>query len=367
VERLRDNLGDEESLTYKAAAQPQRLTQAIGLTPPLVYHNLQNQHFTDRGMDMYKRMLVPLDGSELAEVVFAYAKELAARLSLDVTLLHVCSPAEQELASLHRAYIERAAEIVRRHSEEVQKKAGIQQGSKEIATRGELAVGYPAEEILGYADENDIDLILMATHGRSGLRRWAIGSVADKVLRASKVPIWLVRAKIPEEVVYDQWPRRTILVPLDGSQLAESVLPHVETVSKQRGTELVDVILLRVCEPPIISSDYPEAIMPLSWEEHVEQQIAWSKRASEKYLARVEQRLKDAGLKVRSEVLVGKPPVGSPADEIVDYANRNPFNLIVMATHGRSGISRWAYGSVTARVLLGVSSPLLLVRPRQSQ
>ncbi|MGB2853751.1 MAG: universal stress protein [Dehalococcoidia bacterium] len=313
---------------------------------------------------MYKRMLVPLDGSELAEVVFAYAKELAGRLSLDVTLLHVCSPTEQELAPMHRSYTEHMAGIVKLQVEAIQKKVGIQPGSKEVETRGELAVGYPAEQILSYADENDIDLILMATHGRSGIRRWAIGSVADKVLRASKVPVWLVRAGIPEEVVYDEWPRRTILVPLDGSELAESVLPHVETLAKQRGAELVDVVLLRVCDPPIISSDYPEAIMPLSWEEHVEQQMAWCKRASEKYLAGVEKQLKDAGLKVRSEALVGKPPLGNPANEIIDYANRNPFNLIVMATHGRSGISRWAYGSVAARVLLGVSSPLFLVRPR---
>ena len=309
-------------------------------------------------------MLVPLDGSELAEVVFAYAKELAGRLSLDVTLLHVCSPTEQELAPMHRSYTEHMAGIVKLQVEAIQKKVGIQPGGKAVEVRGELAVGYPAEEILSYADENDIDLILMSTHGRSGIRRWAMGSVADKVLRASKVPVWLVRAGIPEEVVYDKWPSRTILVPLDGSELAESVLPHVEAVAKQRGAEIVDVILLRVCEPPIISSDYPEAIMPLSWEEHVEQQMALCKRASEKYLARVEKRLKDAGLKVRSEALVGKPPLGNPANEIIDYANRNPFNLIVMATHGRSGISRWAYGSVAARVLLGVSSPLFLVRPR---
>ena len=313
---------------------------------------------------MYKRMLVPLDGSELAEVVFAYAKELAGRLSLDVTLLHVCSPTEQELAPMHRSYTEHMAGIVKLQVEAIQKKVGIQPGGKAVEVRGELVVGYPAEEILSYADENDIDLILMSTHGRSGIRRWAMGSVADKVLRASKVPVWLVRAGIPEEVVYDKWPSRTILVPLDGSELAESVLPHVEAVAKQRGAEIVDVILLRVCEPPIISSDYPEAIMPLSWEEHVEQQMALCKRASEKYLASVEKRLKDAGLKVRSEALVGKPPLGNPANEIIDYANRNPFNLIVMATHGRSGISRWAYGSVAARVLLGVSSPLFLVRPR---
>jgi nucleotide-binding universal stress UspA family protein len=311
---------------------------------------------------MYKRMLVPLDGSELAEVVFSYAKELAGRLDLDVILFHVYGSEERELVPLHRAYVERAAEIIKCQSEEVRERTGIQPGGKAVEARGELAVGYPAEEILRYADENEIDLILMATHGRSGIKRWAMGSVADKVLSVSKVPVWLVRAGIPEEIVYDKWPTRTILVPLDGSELAESVLPHVEAVAKQRGAELVDVVLLRVYEHPIIPSDYPPA-MPLSWEEHVEQEMVKARRVSEQYLAGVEKRLKDAGLKVRSEVLVGKTIWANPADEIIDHANRNPFNLIVMATHGRSGLSRWAYGSVAEKVLLGASSPILVVRP----
>jgi len=171
---------------------------------------------------MYKRMLVPLDGSELAELVFGYAKELAGRLDLDLILLHVSGSSEHDLPSIHRAYIERAAEILRRQSAEVQEKTGGKPGGKALEARGELAVGNAAEEILRYTDEKDIDLILIATHGRSGVKRWAMGSVADKVLRVSKVPVWLVRAGIPEEIVHDKWPRRTILVPLDGSKLAES-------------------------------------------------------------------------------------------------------------------------------------------------
>ena len=311
---------------------------------------------------MYQRMLVPLDGSELAEVVFTYAKELAGRLDLEVILLHVCSPGERELVPLHRAYVERAAEIVKRQSEEVQQETGKKPGGRTVEARGELVVGHPAEEILRYADENKIDLILMATHGRSGVRRWAVGSVADKVLRTSKTPVWLVRADVPQGVVYDQWPRRTMLVPLDGSKLAESVLPHVEALAKQRGAELVDVVLLRVCEPPIILSDYPEAVMPLTWEQHVEQATAWRRRGCEEYLATVEKQLKDAGLTVRSEVVVSEFVGRNPAYDIIEYANKNPFNIIVMATHARSGLSRWAYGSVAAKVLQGVNSAIFLVR-----
>lgn len=307
---------------------------------------------------MYKRMLVPLDGSELAEVVFDYAKELAGRLDLDLILLHVSGPKEQDLLPIHRAYIERAAESVKRQSMQVQERTKREPGGKALEAGGEVAVGHPAEEILRYAEDNDIDIILLATHGRSGVKRWAIGSVADKVLRASKVPVWLVRASILEEIVHDKWPNRMMLVPLDGSKLAESVLTHVEALAKQRGAELCDVVLLRVCEPPIILSDYPEAIMELSWEEHVEKEKAWAKQAGERYLAVVEKRLRDAGLNVRSEVVLGRP-----IDEIIDYANKNPFNLIVLATHGRTGITRWAYGQVADKVLQRSQSPILLVRP----
>ncbi len=317
---------------------------------------------------MYKKMLVPLDGSELSEVVFPYAKELAGRLGLDVILLHVHSPGEGETLPLHRTYIEHKAEVVRCQSEEVRGKVGGGVGGKTPRVRGELAAGYPAEEILRYAEENEIDLILMATHGRSGIRRWVMGSVADKVLQASKVPVWLVRAGVPEGIVYDKWPRRTILVPLDGSELAEAVLPHVEALAKQRGAELLDVVLLRVCEPIAALGYYPPSarfetttgavhVMP---QDYARGEAARQRIIAEQYLAELGKRLEGAGLKVGSEV-----HTGDPAAEIINYARNNPFNLIIMATHARSGLSRWAYGSVAAKVLQGVTSPIFLVRTRE--
>jgi len=192
-----------------------------------------------------------------------------------------------------------------------------------------------------------------------------MGSVADKVVRASKTPVWLVRAGIPDEIVYDRWPKKTILVPLDGSELGEAVLPHVEALAKQRGNERVDVVLLTVCEPPAMPAYYPPSAqfetptgaVHVEPQEYMRLATERCRRLSEHYLAGVVKRLADAGLNVSSEVLRGKA-----ADEIVGYAREHPFNLIVMATHGRSGLRRWAYGSVTAKVLQGVSSPLLLVR-----
>ena len=291
---------------------------------------------------MYKRMLVPLDGSELAEVVFTYAKELAARGGLEVFLLHVFDPEDLALAPLHQTYVQHKAEIIKRELQGFQEKIGIASESKPVIVRGAVVTGYPAEEILRYSDEYNVDLILMANLGRSGIRRWTIGSVAEKVLRTSNAPVLLVRAGIPEEVIYDKWPRRTILVPLDGSELAEAVLPHVEALAKQGGTEIADVVLLRVCE-------------------YTEMDNARFVALAEEYLAEVEKRLKNTSLSVKSTVVMG-----DPTEQIIEYANINPINLIVMSTHARSGLDLWALGSVAAKVLQKASRPIFLVRPRQA-
>jgi nucleotide-binding universal stress UspA family protein len=310
-------------------------------------------------MKMYKRMLVPLDGSELAESVFTYAKELAGKLNIDVILLNVCTPEENEFVPMHQAYIDHAAEVILSQLQKVGKPKATEPAGKGIKMTGELAVGYPAEEIIRYSEENKIDLILMATHGRSGLKRWTLGSVADKVLRASKIPVLLIHPRVPDEIVYDKWPKQTILVPLDGSELAETVLPHVETMAKQRGPQLVDVTLLRICEPPAIPSYYapelPDA--PLNWGEYMQQETARCKQIATEYLTKVEERLKEKKISVHSEILVGRT-----ADQIVDFVNKNPYSIIVMATHGRSGLSRWVYGSITDNILQGVCCPMLLIR-----
>jgi len=307
---------------------------------------------------MYKKVLVPLDGSELAESVFTYARELAGRMGLELIFLHVCAPDERELLPMRRAYVEHAAETARCAAEELQQKAGIKDQCEMVAAQAEVAVGYPAEEILRYAEAHKADLILMATHGRSGIKRWTMGSVADKVLLTSKIPVWLVRAQAPEEGAREKLAVRRILVPLDGSKLAESVLPHVEMLAAQRGIDKVEVSLLRVCKPSVISFGYDESGVPQSLRKQADKELADCKRTSDRYFARIRIRLEKAGMKTRSVVMEGEP-----AEEIIRYAGSNSYDLIVMASHGRSGISRWAYGSVAGKVLHGVTCPILLVRP----
>jgi len=294
---------------------------------------------------MYKKILVPLDGSKLAEIALSYTAGLIKRLpGVEVDLLHVYNAREKVMAPMYRAYVEQAA-------------AGISKRLADTATKvsGELAIGNTADEILRFGDKHKTDLIIMATHGRSGINRWAMGSIAYKVMRSGKKPVCLIRAGIKEKTVVEKANGNTVLVPLDGSKRAESVLPYVEELVKQIGLDKIEVVLLRVCEPPKVSSDYPSS-MPLSWEEHVEREQIGCKLVTGPYLAEVGKRLKDAGFRVQTEI-----PLGKAAKEIIKYAEKNESSLIAMSTHGRSGISRWAYGSIAEKVMLGTLTPVLMV------
>jgi nucleotide-binding universal stress UspA family protein len=300
---------------------------------------------------MFKRMLVLLDGSKIAEVVFSYALELAGRLNLNIDLLHVCTAEEAQQLPMRQAYIEHMAETLVAQSKETQSKNNIKPRKKDIEARAKVAVGYPAEEILKYIDENKIDIIMLATHGRSGIRRWGLGSVADKVIHEANVPIWLVPAYLHEGILYDKLPRRSILVPLDGSKLAETVIPHVIALTRQRGEE-TEIMLVTVTKPISVKMSEDEQSL-------IRESITSLKTHSELYLDKIAKQFKDAGLKVNIEQLIG-----DPAEEIVRYAATYKPRVIVMSTHGRSGFSRFVFGSVTENVLHRLQkTPVFLVRP----
>lgn len=295
---------------------------------------------------MYKRMLVPLDGSQLAEAALSYAAQLANRLNLGVTLLHVCGASESAPLFMCRSYVEHEAELIA---------LKLKSPAKE-ETRGEAITGNAAEGILAYAEQDQSDLILMAAHGESG-GRWLLGSVAHKVLSHSKAPVLLVRTGF--EVGDEAWPK-VIIVPLDGSSVAESILAHVEMLAGAPDAS-AEVVLLRVCQSPALLADYPEAIMPHTWEEHVDLATKGARQSCGLYLGGIRKSLENRGIRVQSEVVLG----AEPADAIIKYAGRHPFGLIAMSTHGESGITRWPYGHVGDRVLLSTKNPLLFARPQK--
>lgn len=142
-----------------------------------------------------------------------------------------------------------------------------------------------------------------------------------------------------------------IVVPLDGSELAECVLPHVEAISK--GCEVKDVILVRAVEPLDLQ---PGTYMAFRGDELLRIESG-RKSEAEEYLKKVKKQLEKSGIRVRSEVLAGKA-----GESLAEYASKNGADLIVIATHGRSGISHWYWGSVAERILRSACVPVLMVR-----
>lgn len=293
---------------------------------------------------MYNKMVVLLDGSERAEVVFDYAQELAGRMHLDVELLHVCRPQEAEQAPMRRAYMEHMAAELCSKAEEIRLKYAKGDVEQCIYARGKVVVGNPAEEILKYVDENAVDLVLMSTRGGSGAGDWDIGSVANKVIHGSRVPIWLVPVELRKEIIDDTLPTRSLVVPLSGTKMSEAAVSHAVEILQQRGAE-GELVLLQVHDPGLVVS-------------RAALDDADRRRAQMKaYLEKVAGPLRDKGLTVHTEVLTGEP-----AEAIITYLKSHPTQLLAMATRGHRGLSRLIFGSVTENMIHLVKvTPLLLV------
>ncbi len=296
---------------------------------------------------MYEKIVVPLDGSELAERALDYVTGLTIASDAHVTLLNTCASDQPEAERIHRVYLQHIEEVFRSRLEDA--------GSEGSRVDSAVLFGHPAEEILTYVEKNKVSLIAMTTHGRSGVRRWALGSVAARVARHSPVPVWLIRTDVPEDALYREWPERRILVLLDGSERAEQVLPYVADHAKTGGAELV---LLRVFEPLSTLAVYAPSMFA-NWEQLAEQMRADQQKECDRYFGDLESRLGDEGIRVRSETLFG-----NVWDEIISYIERDGFDLVALTSHGRSGIARWAVGSVAETLLRKCPVPLLLVRAR---
>ncbi len=165
---------------------------------------------------MYNKILVPLDGSELAKVALPYAEELGDRLGSEVTLIQVIEEGDPRI-TIMKENTTILASGARRYLDEV---ANDLNGLN-ISTKSVVRIGNSAAEIVDYANKEQVDLILMATHGRSGLKRWVLGSVAGKVVRDIDRPVVLIRAKDGLPAVSRKRELSKVLVPLDGSPESE--------------------------------------------------------------------------------------------------------------------------------------------------
>jgi len=296
---------------------------------------------------MYTRILVPLDNSRTAEAVLPYARLLAGNLKIPVDLMTVVDVAEIRT----QIQVERFADLDAIIKDQVLDAEKYLRGVAN-SFQGEncscaVEKGVTAGSIVDNAGTDKGTLIAMATHGRSGLSRWLLGSIAEKVLRTANNPLLLIRAN--EKARTDgKATLDSVTVPLDGSELAESILPAVAELAKAMKLKLR---LMRSYYITGITFNYEDV-------SGFEAFSARSRNEATSYLDAKVQQLKNEGL-VDVDSFVSE---GEPAETIIEAVKGKPNGLIAMSTHGRSGVNRWLLGSVSEKVVRHSGNPVLVIR-----
>jgi len=296
---------------------------------------------------VYQRIMVPLDGSTFAEASLPLALALTRKTGAGLHLVSVIEPIPSfAFAGWEPAALDWSAQYVESVADRVSGSAGA-------AVTTAVHTGPVAQTLHAEVTAQDIDLVVMATHGRGVLSRAWIGSVADAFMRESETPVLFVR---PEEgkAPPPEAPRGfdTLLVPLDGSDVSESALKHATEFGELFGSAYH---LTRIVAYPLeIASPYLPHTVQMN-----EDILADAKESAAEYLEEQADRMRRSGLRVTASVAVDP----QAAHGILTEAEAVGCDLISMATHGRHGMSRIVLGSTTDKVLRGVHVPLLLYRP----
>ena len=270
---------------------------------------------------MESTVLVALDGSTNAEKVLPYVEPLLRKGKQRALLLQVLPPGDSSPEAAGKAYL---------------KEVAARLAKKRIKADGELVHGDPAVAIVRVAEKTRAGLVAFTSHGRGGLSQWVFGSVAQKILRGCSRPLFVVRA------LEDPAPVKRLLVPLDGAVGAEAILPHATAMA--RAYE-VPVELLHVSAETGVEADDSKL-------------RSWIEREKKRMDARF------------AEIEKGDPDLefarvcveGDAASRILERVESGPASVIAMANHGRTGISRWIFGSVCEKILQAARCPVLVAR-----
>lgn len=306
---------------------------------------------------MFRNILVPLDAYPFAEKAIPLAVDVAKACGAQLHFIHVMDflsvppyardvPAREWWSGkgqgLAQEYVEVLAERVRRESN-LEVHTSVRSNSVVSALLNELR-------------DQEIDLIVMGTHARSTVSRMWQGSVADPMMRSCLCPVLLKRFDDDEALPEGHAPLRHVMIPLDGSELAEIAIEPAAHLAKALGARMTLVHVLNIAGAiaPIFPVAYdlvpvPEFIPPEEWQSY-----------SERYLEEKAEPLRKQGIGVTVKVLLKEAKTSS---DLINYAEANDVDLIAMATHGRTGIRRMLLGSTTDSVLKHTTLPLLVIPP----
>ena len=290
------------------------------------------------------KALIPLDGTKLSETAYEMLPVLKALGFDQLKLVSIWESAWEESEAGKETEFSEATQKGRSYLE-----AYLTQQSDQLALQGfniesEVRIGRASEEVLVAA--TGADLVLIATHGRTGVARWWLGSVADVIIREAACPVLVIGPNITQDIS-DQ-PKR-ILLPLDGSPVGEEALPVATWLARATGAEL-DVVRALSLTP--VAYDPGMGVYSADLIDSLEDSV----RA---YLEQINQRLSDLNATTTMRV-------GSPGEALYQHLEERPADLVVMSSHGRSGVKRAALGSVTDRMLHG-PAPVLVMRSGETE
>ncbi len=304
---------------------------------------------------MLKQLLVTLDGSDFGEHALPFAREIAAKTGASVNISHVhcCDPPTDLLQNTPFQYegVDMGS-YVGKHAEDQEEYLRQQADALGKALPGNrvsssLLEGYVTEALERQAGEVGADLIVMTTHGRTGVSRAWLGSVADSLVRHSSYPLLVIRS-LEREEVFPSPSFGHFLVPLDGSEVGETILESAVALGKPMGARFT---LLHVVSPHLTMG---ARVSPLPAGQQEERAAK-----ARSYLEEVVRKLEAQGIRTTARVETHF----APARSILNSAEEEGVDLIAIATHGYTGVKRALLGSVADKVLRASRWPLLLERP----
>ncbi|MFL5599243.1 MAG: universal stress protein [Gemmatimonadaceae bacterium] len=300
---------------------------------------------------MYKTIMVPTDGSGFDREAILVALRIAERCQANVRLVRVLGAGAYFGIATVTDGIMATPEALRVEMELTQGElyalaAECRSMSSAVIT-ADLEQGPIADVLAGYAKRHAIDLIVISSHGRRGIARLSLGSVTDSLIRGTTIPVLVVKPKASYLAPAATKEFHHIVVPLDGSSLAEQILSRVVPLAKM---EEAEITLLHVLTP--LENAYENAETTLPW---------WEKRVAgaQAYLTRRASEIRLQGVTTTIDVVVGD----RTPEAITDYARRERADLIAIATHGRGGLARVLRGSVADGVTKSAMSSILVFHP----
>jgi nucleotide-binding universal stress UspA family protein len=304
---------------------------------------------------MIKHILVPLDGSTLAECVLPHAVALARTSDATITLLEV-------LEIAHKTDIGRAVnpldwQFVRVEAQRYLEEIAGRLHEAGMTSESIILEGHPPENIVEYARQFGVDLILLSSHGKSGLSGWNISSVVQKIISHSSVSVYLVRAYQTTPKALNDLRYQRLMVGLDGSQRAECVLQVASNLASYYKARL---LLAHVASRPIMLRREP---LSLEEDQLVDQIVERNIQEANRYLEALASRMANEGIELEKKLCVGENPY-SALHELVD---EEKVDLVVLSAHGYTGDVRRLYGGVATNFIAYGTTPLLIVQDLSSE